>query len=250
MAAKERPVTRPVSGLDIASGPLLERIGVQPVTLLQVMDVDFRRHVEHVHAVMESTVVAQGGVFDVGIEELVRAFITCIHSRVQHTRLKNAFPKQSQFIHPRAMECTPTQFAYVANAVGVVLFPEGLKIVPELSDEALQLVMTHEEWQALAVRLRGYEPLGVRLVHALDARDEGDDKVMTIIPVVSLSGEIVYTSNEPAAGTQFLTASTLGMAAVDIPLDIPSRSWIPKYTVGSIRLVTFYPQFARVSEAG
>lgn len=251
MVAKDRPAReiRPTGGLDIASSPYLGRIGVQKVTLLSVMDVDFQKFIVHTHATMESMVTAQGGVFDVEIEELTRLFVTALHSRVQHTRQKNAYPKQSQFIHPKSGWVIPTQFAYVANGVGVVRFSDGLEIVPELSDAALQMVMTQEEWHALAVRLRGYEPLGVRLVHTLESRELGDEKLMQIIPVVAPNGEIVYTSSEPATGTHFLTASALGIAPVDVPIDIP-RHWLPQYTVDARRLVAFFPRFTQVSEAG
>jgi len=248
VAKDQRPVQRPAGGLDIASSPYFGRIGVQTVTLLSVMDVDFRKFIVRTHAVMESMVTAQGGVFDVGIDELTRLFVTAIHSRVQHTRLKNGYPRQASFIHPKTGWVVPTQFAYVANGVGVVRFSDGLEIVPEMSDAALQLVMTQEEWHALAVRLRGYEPLGVRLVHALESRELGDEKLMQIIPVVTPVGDITYTSVEPATGTHFLTAATLGIAPVDVPIDIP-RMWLPQYTVDSRRLVAFFPRFAQVSEA-
>lgn len=249
MVAKDRPVQRPVGGLDIASSPYLGRIGVQEVTLLSVMDVDFQRFIVHTHSSMESMVTAQGGVFDVTVEELTRLFVTALHSRVQHTRQKNSYPRQAPYIHPKSGWTIPTQFAYVANGVGVVRFSDGLEIVPEMSDAALQLVMTQEEWHALAVRLRGYEPLGVRLVHTLESRELGDEKLMQIIPVVAPNGEIVYTSSEPATGTHFLTAATLGIAAVDVPIGIP-RTWLPQYTVDSRRLVAFFPRFTQVSEAG
>jgi hypothetical protein len=249
MVAKDRPVVRSTGGLDIASSPLPERIGVQSVTLLSVMDVDFGRHIVHVHSMMESIVVAQGGEFDVTVEELTALFITAIHSRVQHTRTKNGYPRQAPYIHPKNGWVVPTQFAYIANAVGVVRLEDGLEIVPEIDASALEYVLTQEQWHALAVRLRGYESLGVRLVHALESREFGDEKVMVIIPVISATGEVVYTSTEASVGTHFATASALGIAARNMPVDVP-LTWMPRYTVSARRLVAFYPRFAQTSEAG
>jgi hypothetical protein len=249
MVAKDRPVARPTSGLDIASTPLPERIGVQSVTLLSVMDVDFGRHIVHVHSLMESIVVAQGGEFDVTVEELTALFVTAIHSRVQHTRTKNGYPRQAPYIHPKNGWVIPTQFAYIANAVGFVRLPDGLEIVPEIDASALELVLSQEQWHALAVRLRGYESLGVRLVHALESREYGDEKIMIIIPVVSETGEVFYTSTDPSVGTHFLPAATLGIAARNMPVDVP-LTWIPQYTVSARRLVAFFPRFAQTSEAG
>jgi hypothetical protein len=248
MVAKDRPVVRPAGGLDIASTPYHGRIGVQNVTLLSVMDVDFSRHIVHVHSLMESTVVAQGGEFNTSLEELTKLFVTAVHSRVQHTRTKNGYPRQAAYVHPKNGWVLPTQFAYIANSVGFVRLSDGLEIVPEMSEAALALVMSQDEWQRAAIRLRGYEPLGVRLVHALESREVGDEKVMQIIPIVTDVGEVLYTSSEPTLGTHFLTAATLGINAVDVPVGVP-RLWLPQYTVESRRLVAFFPRFAQTSEA-
>lgn len=248
MVAKDRPVRTPVGGLEIATAPLVG-IGVKEVTLLAVMDADFERHIVSTHALMESMVNGQGGDFDVQLEELIRLFVTALHTRVQHTRQRNGYPVQAPFIHPKHSWTVPTQFAYVVNAVGYIRLENGLEIVPKMSDEALQLVMTREEWHELAVRLRGYEPLGVRLVHALETRELGDEKVMVIQPVIADTGEIIYTSTVSVSGPQFLTASALGIAPRPIPVDVDPL-WFPWYTVGARRLVMYYPRFAQTSEAG
>lgn len=236
------------SGLEIASQPPVERCGVQEVTLLSVGNVDFERFVLGVHSLWESSVLAQGGQMLITSEEFLRLFITAVDSRVQHTRLKNTFQTQGKFIHPKSFGPVPTQFAYVANAVGTVLYTDGLTIVPVMDVVTRQKVMDQDEMRDLGARMRGYEPLGCAFVTALSGEVTGDDTIMQIFPYVSANGEITYGSYIPVTGPGFLTGSLLGREAMIWPDGTPKFA-LPLYTVGATRLLTWLPQYSASSSA-
>jgi len=150
-----------------------------------------------------------GGEFPITQEEYRRYVLTAVISRVMRVR--------NERFHIRCDDvwALPAITAAVIAGIGrVILEAPVVTIMPSIDRDLISEAMTYDEWSATGRKFRAMESdpsMKLLLAHAIAGEKDGDEALMTLIPVTDEAGRLLELRQKyeihPISAAAFLILS-------------------------------------------
>lgn len=208
------------------------------VTVLRDSDI-FERFVTSVYdTINERYGCAHGGaIMPITLEEFIRYSYTAVRARVARVNSErvqiNGLNWQVRCDDTWAL---PTPIAFIVAGIGRVQMEMPIiSIKPSWNNEHDVHILNYEEWSIISRRLRAIEAdraNQLTLAHALEGGKNGDEQLMSLIPVRDALGRVTELRShgifDPVAAASYLILGLDPSVADDValprhPLMIPPR---------------------------
>lgn len=200
-------------------------VSIQNATLDEVV----RFTIEQMERELMLTGAGANSNFSVTEDELKRYFATAIFTRISWVNKE----RNTIGTRPDGMRrewALPDTFASIINAIGRFDDRErGLSYIPVWNEDQDNLLLTLEECQRIASKMRALEGL-IHLVDAFEKRTEGLEEVMTLLSVEMPDGSVHFMADTEFTTIDVITGMVLGfnentsIRAVDIPPQLRKKS--------------------------